>query len=225
MRNGHSNTLLLIICLASISLVFLSGCDRYTRYKVLTFFFTGVPSPDGSTPAQKSEAEVRAEVRKQKRKEAERVPSYAHGPFASGQCNQCHATSSSATFRRGVREASGIAGTEKGGVSARLILPLEELCIDCHADKSVDVAYGKGFWVHGPVSRGICTACHSPHQSPYPFMLLNGDSRFMCARCHAKGFITETEDHMKDQECTTCHNPHIGKDRFLLKKDFDETLQ
>jgi predicted CXXCH cytochrome family protein len=85
-------------------------------------------------------------------------------------------------------------------------------------------AYNRGLWVHGPVSSGLCTVCHSPHSSKYPFMLLSGKTNEMCRSCHAEGYIMPIEDHKKDMDCTECHNPHIGKNRFLLKKDFDEGM-
>jgi predicted CXXCH cytochrome family protein len=211
--------------LAAVTTLMLSGCDKYTKHRILTFFFTGVPPIDGGQQVQKrmTQAELAKHIRKRRKKREEsNIPAYQHGPFAANQCNQCHATASSATFRKDVKNISGISGTLKGGISARLVLPLRDLCIDCHAAKAVEAAFRKGLWVHGPVSRGICTVCHSPHQSPYKAMLLDGDTRDMCRKCHMKGFITETEDHLRDVECTECHNPHMGKDRFLLKKDFKE---
>ena len=209
--------------LACTALLLTSGCDKYARHKVLTFFFTGVPPVDGEVianngdgaknPAKKSSSPVNQEP-----------PSYAHGPFASGQCHQCHATAGSATFRGSVRKQSGTSGRDMGGVSARLLLPIKDLCIDCHSGKSVKAAFGEGLWVHGPVSEGICTVCHNPHQSPYRFMLLKGNTRDMCTTCHTKGFIVETEDHLSDKDCTECHNPHVGKNRYLLKKDMSEAF-
>ena len=221
------------IVLSCFLILAISGCDKYARHKVLTFFFTGVPPVDGEVEPQSENSVYRPLTLEQRRelkrleakrvKEAQRVPSYAHGPFASGQCHLCHSTASSATFRQFVRQESGTAGRKTAGVTARLIMDENKLCVHCHAEKSVDVAYGKGLWVHGPVSKGICTVCHSPHQSPFQYMLLGGESENMCEKCHIEGFIMETEDHQKDEACTACHNPHVGKDRYLLKKDFDET--
>lgn len=234
MKRAGRNKLILYIVLTCIFLVCASGCDKYARHEVLTFFFTGVPPVDGEKDMQSQPSLSRGltleERREAKKREAEqkmreqKIPSYAHGPFAAGQCDLCHSTSSSATFRTFVKRKSGTKGTRMGGVSLRLIMEDNELCIDCHTSKSVDIAYGKGLWVHGPVSKGICTVCHSAHQSPYPFMLLEKSSKDMCTKCHTEGFMADTEDHQKDEECTSCHNPHVGKSRFLLKKDYDETL-
>mgnify|MGYP001571791565 CR=1 FL=1 len=47
MENKSGNTAkMLCIVLLGVFVFFSTGCDKYTRYKVLTFFFTGVPNPD-----------------------------------------------------------------------------------------------------------------------------------------------------------------------------------
>ncbi len=191
---------------------------------MLTVFFTGVPHPDRVETVSNELAGLSPEELLKKRKEDVTIVAYAHGPYASQQCYQCHSTSQSATFRFfGDKKGKSKMKTAQN-VSSRLVMPLKELCTDCHADKSVESAFIRGLWVHGPVSEGICTTCHRPHASPYPYMLRLGTAREMCSGCHTAGFIVETEDHLKDEDCTSCHNPHLGKNRYLLKKDFDEIL-
>jgi predicted CXXCH cytochrome family protein len=203
-------------------MLFLTGCDKYARHRYLTFFFTGVPHPDSENIIEEESGLTPEEIL-QKKKEDFTIPSYVHGPFASQQCYQCHSTSSSATFRFfGEEKKKGPTVAAAQNISSRLVMPIKELCIDCHTGKSVNSAYGKGLWVHGPVSEGICDVCHGPHSSPFPYLLRKGDSREMCGSCHAPGFIMASEDHEKDEDCTSCHNPHIGINRFLLRKDFDE---
>ncbi len=206
-----------------ITLFVTGGCDKYTRYKALSFFFTGVPHPDRPETFVE-EAGLSPEELLRKRKEDITIPSFSHGPYAAQQCYQCHTTSQSATFRFfGGKKAESVAQAG-ANLSGRLVLPIKELCIDCHAAKSVDSAFLRGLWVHGPVSEGICISCHSPHASTFPYMLRTGNSNEMCNSCHTSGLIMQTEDHLKDDECISCHNPHVGKNRFLLKKDFDESL-
>jgi predicted CXXCH cytochrome family protein len=209
--------LLILLC---ICLFLVSSCDKYTRYKVRTFFFTGVPHPDEE--AKVVETGLSPEELSRKKIDEFFVPSYVHGPYAAQQCYHCHSTSKSATFRG---SAKGPTKTIKSiqEVAGRLVMPLKQLCIDCHTGKSVESAFFKGYWIHGPVSDGICTVCHNPHKSPYPYMLVKGNAKDMCSSCHASGFIMEIEEHKKDEDCTNCHNPHIGKNRFLLKKDLDES--
>jgi len=220
---ARSNKLIFTVFLLFFCLSFTAGCDKYGRYKVLTFFFTGVPHPDSEEIIAKEESHLSPEEILKRRKEDITVTAVAHGPYAAQQCYQCHSTASSASFRffsGSQNKSSGSPAAQN--ISSRLVLPIKELCIDCHTGKSVSAAFNRGLWVHGPVSEGMCVTCHGPHASPYPYMLLKGSSREMCSSCHTSGFIMATDDHMKDEECTSCHNPHVGKTRFLLKKDFDE---
>lgn len=223
MRATRSNKFLFCIFLLCFFLLFTAGCDKYRRHEVLSFFFTGVPHPDSEPAETGNNSRLSPAEILRKAKEDITVTSYSHGPYASQQCYQCHSTGSSASFRffSGSKpKQSGIAAAKN--ISSRLVLPIKELCIDCHAEKSVKAAFNRGLWVHGPVSEGICITCHGPHASPFPYMLLKESSREMCSSCHTAGFIMPTEDHLKDEECTSCHNAHVGKDRFLLRKDFDE---
>jgi len=212
-----------IILLISLTL---TGCDKYTRYEVLSFFFTGVPHPD-EVREEKEEETLSPQEILRKRREEFKITVFFHGPFAAQQCYQCHSTSKSAVFRTTVklkqqRQRSAIKSVQE--IAGRLIKPLNELCIDCHSEKSVETAYNRGLWIHGPVSFGLCTVCHGPHASPYPYMLLRSKTKEMCRSCHAEGYVVLSEEHKKDMDCTECHNPHVGKNRFLLKKEFDENM-
>ena len=72
------------------------------KYKVLSFFFDGVPKPGEEDPSTKNPRE-----RKQL---SEAAGLYGeHGPFAAKLCSGCH---------------------EAG--SNELVLPIEELCLKCH---------------------------------------------------------------------------------------------
>ncbi|RJR14508.1 MAG: hypothetical protein C4581_14055 [Nitrospiraceae bacterium] len=212
------------IILICIFLSVFTGCDKYTSYKVLTFFFTGVPHPDRVDSLPEERAGLSGEEILRKRKEDITIVSYTHGPYGAQQCFQCHSTSQTATFRSSAENKGKSVIKTDQNVSGRLVMPVKELCIDCHSVKSVNSAFSRGLWIHGPVSEGICITCHSPHASTYPYMLKKGTSREICTLCHAQGLILDTEDHRKNEDCTSCHNPHLGKTRFLLKKDFDEGL-
>ncbi|MBI5139586.1 hypothetical protein HZA26_03180 [Candidatus Nomurabacteria bacterium] len=201
------------------------GCDKYTRYKVLTFFFTGVPPIDEETV--KKEPKITIEKKKRRELPQAEPTSFVHGPFGAGQCNQCHEGLSSAAFRTSAKEETKTKITkswQQGLVPGRLVVPIKELCIECHVNKSVQSAFTKNLWIHGPVSDGLCTKCHSPHQSPFEFMLIKGKTLDLCTQCHAKGYITEIKEHTEGKECILCHNAHMGKDRFLLKKDYTENF-
>ena len=75
-----------------------------TRYKVLSFFFDGVPPP-GATSANEDVSKLK------KREGLDTAGTYKeHGPYAAKLCNACHDSGSNA-----------------------LILPIEELCLSCHS--------------------------------------------------------------------------------------------
>lgn len=93
-----------LILVSTAAGLLLLGCGSpETRYKVLSFFFDGVPPPSAAPergPAQEQSTGPKTE---QKRRYAE------HGPFAAKMCDGCH--------RRGSNE---------------LVMPKEQLCLNCH---------------------------------------------------------------------------------------------
>jgi predicted CXXCH cytochrome family protein len=192
---------------------------------VLTFFFTGVPPLEEEKKVEEMDTTETLTVKKIKKKRIPPEPvSFAHGPFAAGQCYQCHEISATVGFRKfDKEEPKGIPKLTQA-IPGRLVVPLEQLCTECHMEKSVMSASNKDLWVHGPVASGNCAICHSPHKSRFQYMLLSEKTTDLCSQCHSKGNIMETEEHVKDEECISCHNPHLGKDRFLLKKDFNEVF-
>lgn len=216
----------------SLSLAFLSGgltgCDRYTRHQVLTFFFTGVPPLGEKVVKQEIPQEKRGEDRKKKSRgilllEQPRV--FAHGPYGAGECYHCHDVADSRGFRTIAREM-GARLPQRIGIESngRLIARAEELCSSCHEYKTNSFAYPQGMWVHGPVSQGKCTACHSPHNTRFRYMLWKESSQELCRQCHEEKVLQMTVAHQKEPkaECISCHNPHLGKTRFLLKADYKE---
>jgi predicted CXXCH cytochrome family protein len=204
----------MIFLTITLLLVFVTGCDKYSKYKVMTFFFTGVPPLEKNDLQASLGSTVQVEVEKV---EARRKQPSVHGPYASGQCFQCHKI-------KGEKKA-----LKKGAVPnlqslpKELLLPKNEICIECHTTKSTASAFTKNLWIHGPVSAGMCTGCHHHHHSPFPYLILKETSRELCSQCHIDGSITEIEEHLQGKECSFCHNPHLGKNRFLLKEDFFET--
>ena len=110
----------------------------------------------------------------------------------------------------------------KGMVSpGPLVRPRQELCLRCHKDKSAAEALAKGLRLHPTSAKGDCYACHDPHQSTIPYMLLKKPQQ-ICIPCHTDPKIMELAAHKQPGECLTCHNPHLGKNRLLLKKDYKE---
>jgi predicted CXXCH cytochrome family protein len=151
--------------------VFLHGCAANTRYKVLSFFFDGVPSPEETAgEAGKAGKKNRAET-------ASERPGYLeHGPYAAKQCNGCHVRASN-----------------------RLVLPIEELCFKCHsldirkrylhgplASGGCNVCHDP----HGSMypfllvaeSREFCLTCHDAN-SIAKRNVHKGD-KAQCTKCH-----------------------------------------
>ena len=213
-----------MVVLAGLS-VLVSGCSEPTRHKVLTFFFTGVPPPE---EAKKSEGEPdkTLEAEQVEKESVALAPVYTHPLTAARLCNQCHQTS--ANFRL-FSQAAGPAIFQKGGMSpGPLLVDRQQLCVDCHKDKSAAEAMTAGLWLHDTARKGDCHGCHDPHQSANRYLLLQPPEK-ICLPCHEEAkLLPSVQDkaaHQKPDECLVCHNPHLGKDRLLLKKDYKEVKQ
>jgi len=165
-------------------LALLSGCGGKTRYQVLTFFFDGVPPPE----------EARGEAGKRNQKEGAPAAAAArymeHGPYAAKQCESCHVKASN-----------------------RLVLPIDELCFQCH---TLDI---RKKHIHGPLASGGCKECHNPHGSRYPFLLVS-EPKESCLRCHDANGIAKKEVHRRTEaQCTACHDAHSSDREYLLIGD------
>jgi len=206
----------IVITLLSIAFLITAGCNKYTKHNLLTFFFTGVPPLEweGTTAlVVNPEPETAAEAGV----EQINMLSTTHGPFDAGQCYQCHILKGKETDKKNTSRSL----PSLDSLPKELVMPKEELCIDCHVTKSFESAVERNLWLHGPVSTGLCTACHHHHRSGFTYML-KSDPLSLCTQCHIGGSIIETEDHLSGKECIFCHNAHLGKNRFLLKKDYLE---
>lgn len=171
--------------------------DPETRYRVLSYFFDGVPDPNAPAPAVEPTITGDALTAVDSAGPAgPEVPIkrmfYAHTPYRKNQCGGCH-------NRR----------------TGRMFRPLGEgLCVGCHRDLVKDLPY-----LHGPAVVNACAFCHHYHGSSHPKMLLDEASR-LCFRCHERDDLTVGEHHTTvDQEtCVACHDAHGGTDRFFLKR-------
>jgi predicted CXXCH cytochrome family protein len=162
-------------------LALLTGCAGKSRYQVLTFFFDGVPPPE----------ETRGEVGKGSQKKGAPVAAAAryveHGPYAAKQCEACHVKASN-----------------------RLVLPITELCFQCH---TIDI---RKKYIHGPIASGGCKVCHDPHGSRYPFLLVS-EPKESCLQCHDANAIAKKEVHRRTEaQCTACHDAHSSDREYLL---------
>ena len=119
------------------------------------------------------------------------------------QCSDCH--NPHGTF----------APTWRMGQRPRMVeqvLPNEEACIKCHADKR-----GPFVYEHPPVRVEGCESCHYPHGSMNARLLKRPVVFTVCLECHngggtgttGTGVVLQTPRHNlldpKYQYCTTCH--------------------
>ena len=175
---------LLTLIAAVAAILAVSGCSPETRYRTLSFFFDGVPSPEGLT----AESPKGKRDRKRVREEGTRQFFRPRGPYAAQLCEACH---------------------DPGG--GKLVRPVEVLCLYCHdlnirkkhvhgpvASGGCRVCHephGSGsafllvsesttfcFYCHDEAevgsrevhrtAKGVqCTDCHDPHSSDSDFLL------------------------------------------------------
>ena len=165
------------------------GCSETTRYRVLSFFFDGVPSPEERAADEaRADADADRKTPEDKREELPIVTS--HAPYRDRECSKCHADAS---------------------MQADIFDPA--LCEKCHKQHFAVEATD---WVHGPVAAGECGFCHEPHESQYPSLLKTSQSD-LCLQCHSAETLTRTyHSDAKEQACSTCHDPHFAGNRLLL---------
>ena len=188
----------LLLIVLTVFLI-LDGCDEEERYKILSFFFDGVPVPPSlvaksSTDTDSTyvaEQSVQERTRPAIRTTRNEKTLYLHKPYKSRQCGACHQT--------------------QGG--QKLVTRLDKLCQRCHEQFENLPAF-----VHGPVAVGQCIACHNPHSSENAYLLLRkGDS--VCLYCHDQIDMDILSEHSTkgSKECVDCHSPHFSDtNRFFI---------
>lgn len=185
-----------------ILVLYSMSCDPESRYKMLTFFFDGVPPLHTETEgADEIPAEVDSENPQAVREGTKiRKVLFEHSPGKN--CESCHDQSSRKNF----------------SLQVKLKEPLPKLCWRCHSDYE-----NLSGWVHGPVAVGHCLACHNPHRSTEKYLLHEPQPK-LCYRCHELTVIESISGHAKEStsDCTRCHQAHAGITRDLLKTNWKE---
>ncbi len=117
---------------------------------------------------------------------------FVHGPVAAGECTVCHGESLKHKDKPAMYKFVKIENVIKA-------------CYTCH-----DKFKPKKF-IHNPVEEGECTACHSPHGSPYRFQLL-AKGGALCFNCHDEELVKGKFVHGPAAVggCVTCHDPHTA---------------
>lgn len=157
----------------------LYGCEvTPARYKVLSFFFDGVPNPE--------EVKV-AEIREKENKEIARTTGAGHAPYAAKMCDACHVPFTNALVvpiselcyrchemklnKKWVHGpiASGGCRVCHDPHSSRykflLVSESESFCFYCHDEKAIM----KNEAHKGNVMK--CTSCHDAHMSDNRYLL------------------------------------------------------
>ena len=199
-RRGRTVRLVVTaIVLLACSMTLISCKTPEERYRVLSFFFDGVPMPPSMRPVIPLEDMIDDSgnvVRRGKKKEKEDI-TYYHTPYTtkSGCYVSCH---------------------DKGrGFGAVLEMTGAEMCFSCHRTYFRPVA---GDWAHAPVLLGDCKNCHEPHQSKNEG-LLTKPQRELCFECHDSSMLDNDPFHARisdEQKCSECHDPHGAGNRQLL---------
>lgn len=120
----------------------------------------------------------------------------AHSAYRERRCSECH----------GEHVSFGVVARGFGELT-------QAVCRECHAEVSA------GFHVHGPVAIGECLACHQPHYSSFPGLLV-GDAQPLCLSCHGMEYPSATpgSPHADgSRTCLDCHDPHGGADPYFLR--------
>ena len=177
------------------------GCTAETRYSVLTFFFDGVPPPEGTVQAPDTGQDSGWGTPPVLPPEPAFKGS-THKPYAERRCEACHNVASDMS----------------------LLEPMGLLCRRCHAN------FGRQYrWVHGPAAVAECGQCHQAHSSPHENLVglrldpkvdeyITGDD--LCLRCHWRSdVIREGHPDPPDKACLDCHSPHGGRTRELLREE------
>jgi predicted CXXCH cytochrome family protein len=81
-------------------------------------------------------------------------------------------------------------------------------CLDCHADLA-----GPFVYPHPPREINGCVACHAPHGSPNPKLLVRHRVAALCIECHANVPGSHDISRPRYQSCQYCHVAVHGSNR------------
>jgi DmsE family decaheme c-type cytochrome len=105
------------------------------------------------------------------------------------KCTDCHNAHGSTRDQGYIRDRQ-----------LRSVPNLDLVCYKCHADKR-----GPFVFEHEPVRVEGCTACHTPHASVYPRMLLTARVNTLCLQCHVQIPTGPHSQNLARQACIMCH--------------------
>lgn len=181
--------------LVALPLILSGGCRATPeqRYRILSFFFDGVPPPGGGVAMLNDDTAGSGGPQTSRNQPTAPVTLSIHAPYQRRECSKCHG--STGTFRVSVSDIAA--------------------CDTCHTDYGDT---GPDKWVHGAMSLG-CATCHVPHKSEYE-ALLKRPQMETCMDCHQVAPVLDRPYHATaksgEDRCGKCHDPHKAGNRLLL---------
>ena len=185
MEGSGLNRMAVLILLAVFLCV---SCSTQKHFRLLSFFFDGVPSAEEPSAAAAQDKEEAGESESGLIAYAESKKYFDHQPYMDRDCSSCH-----------LDDDKGLRGEDL-------------MCQGCHKGRSDSFLHE-----HGPWGGGFCITCHEPHRSEYEGLLkLPGNE--LCFSCHGAEYGKESIFHQlrEEQSCTACHGPHGGQNFSLL---------
>jgi predicted CXXCH cytochrome family protein len=93
-------------------------------------------------------------------------------------------------------------------------------CLDCHKEKLNEF---QKKYVHSPMSKRDCEACHLRHGKLPVKTLKEREEDKLCYICHSQMVLNmaktaHVHTALKQGKCLPCHNPHASDNKSLLKK-------
>jgi len=199
--------LLLTVAVAVTGSLLLIGCNEGTRYRVLSFFFDGVPPPPGVTVPKtiigpwgvelgpddpRAQKYLRSAASRPAGLQTSQPVWFQHTPYRKRRCEECHSEGSSYET-----------------------IPAAKTCRKCHQPYRELQADD---WAHGPVALGRCDLCHVvSHKSKHRGLLTKAVPE-LCLDCHDRTETLSRPYHAvaSGQACSQCHDPHLAGNRLLL---------
>jgi predicted CXXCH cytochrome family protein len=184
----HFGPRLIAALICCVALSFFAGCGGgASRYKVLSFFFDGVPTPEEEAAALANAGN--GKKRLQKDTGLKKGEYKDHGPYAARECGACHVKSSN-----------------------QLVMPIDQLCFKCHT-LDISKKYVHGPLAAGGCR--VCHLPHGSAYAfllvsePKDFCLYCHDKAGILRR--------EVHQGAEEVQCTTCHDAHSSNIEYLLK--------
>ncbi len=198
MELGARHRAWLVALLSATAVATLLACATpQQRYKVLSFFFDGVPPPESGAAAELRQAptDEDAIALSAQAALASAIQPSIHKPYQKKECDRCHAGSTQ-TMRKGDKP----------------------FCFDCHKESDLGKKLN-----HDPAAEGECLECHHPHRSANPALLTSRTTE-LCFACHDpddKPYKNRHKPLRQKGGCTNCHNPHGGTQTAFLRSEAD----